>query len=614
LRSFRVLFQPDGRTVEAAEGQTLLDAARKAGVFINSPCGGTGVCGNCKVQVVSPGDVPVADEDRERLRSGEIEQGLRLACQFRVARDLTCFIPAETGLADQKILVTGEEPSVECEPTVTKRHLRLPAPALGDQRADADRIAEALKSPGAKPGIPLHALRRLPRLLREKDFDVTAVSFDGEVICIEPGDTVSQCLGVAVDVGTTTVVATLMELDTGKPLALVGRTNPQVAYGDDVVSRIAYASSREDGLSLLQSKIVGCLNDMVYELTSRAHVHVSSVYELLAVGNTTMMHLLLGVDPSTIAQAPYVAVYRRGLSIPASQTGIEIAPCGVVTVLPNVAGFVGADTVAMVIATQMYKSKELKLAIDIGTNGEIVLGTGANLTACSTAAGPAFEGARIKFGMRAAPGAVEAVDLDEDVQLQLIDGEKVAGLCGTGLIDAVAELLRVGIIDNTGRILDASRVPSLPPRLRKRIRTGENGNDFVLAWPEETRSGGAVYLTQRDVREVQLAKAAIFAGIQLMKKELNVSDDDISEVLLAGAFGNYIRPQRALRVGLLPNIDPARIRFVGNAASAGAKLALINRSCRTQADSISRQIRYFELAGRSGFQSEFSAAMLFPQS
>ncbi|HUW56864.1 MAG TPA: ASKHA domain-containing protein [Planctomycetota bacterium] len=611
MKSFRVLFQPDGRTVDADEGMTLLEAARRAGIHLNSPCGGTGVCGNCKVQLTDGvGGATAVDE--KHFRKAELEQGWRLACQFRVTEDVTCLVPDETRLSDQKILETGWSRTVDPEPVVTKHHLKLSAPKLPDQTADADRIREAMEPLPGKFRIPLHVLKGLPKLLRDHDFDVTAVASDGELIGVTPGDTTGTCFGVAADVGTTTVVGTLVDLNTGKDLAVASRTNPQVAYGDDVVSRIDYAGTERQGLALLHSKIVACLNDIVHELTSRARVHTSDVYELLAVGNTTMMHLLLGVDPHAIAQAPYVAAYRQGRSVPAVDVGLKIARCGRLTVLPNVTGFVGADTVAVVLATEMHTSVALKLAIDIGTNGEIVMGTGEELIACSTAAGPAFEGARIKFGMRAAAGAIESVDISDDVRLGLIEGKSVIGICGTGLIDAVAELLRVGIIDETGRILDASAAPALPGSVRERVRTGENGSDFVLARADECSSGKPVYLTQRDVREVQLAKGALFAGIQLMKKELDVTDDDITEVLLAGAFGNYIRPERALRIGLLPDVPLEKIRFVGNAASTGARLSLVNRTCRAEAEDISDRIRYVELAGRPDFQTAFSEAMLFP--
>ncbi|KPL04786.1 MAG: hypothetical protein AMK75_00585 [Planctomycetes bacterium SM23_65] len=611
MKSYRVLFQPDGRTVDAAEGVTLLEAARRAGIHLNSPCGGNGVCGNCKVQITD-GLASATDVEREHLRENELEQGWRLACQVHVTDDITCLIPDETRLSDQKILEAGTERAVEPDPIVTKQHLKLAAPALPDQKADADRVREAMQVLPGKFRIPLHVLKGLPKLLRDQDFDVTAVASDGELIGITPGDTTSNCFGVAADVGTTTVVGTLLNLNTGQELAVASRTNPQVAYGDDVVSRIDYAGTEKEGLGVLHAKVVGCLNEIVHELASRAHVHASEIYELVAVGNTTMMHLLLGVNPFAIAQAPYVSAYRQGRSVASAEMGLKIARCGRLTVLPNVAGFVGADTVAVVLATEMHTSNELKLAVDIGTNGEIVMGTAEQLIACSTAAGPAFEGARIKFGMRAATGAIESVDISDDVHLELIEGDKVIGMCGTGLIDVVAELLRVGIIDETGRILAATNVPSLSEALRKRIQSGNGGNDFVLARADETQNGEPVYLTQRDVREVQLAKGAIFAGVQLMKKELDVTDDDIAEVLLAGAFGNYIRPERALRIGLLPDIALERIRFVGNAASTGAKLSLINRACRSQSEEISEHIRYVELAGRPDFQTAFSDAMLFP--
>jgi uncharacterized 2Fe-2S/4Fe-4S cluster protein (DUF4445 family) len=622
------LFQPDGRTVDASAGETLLEAARKAGLDLNAPCGGVGVCGNCKVQVTA-GDAPVTEGEQDHFTEDELSAGMRLACQFVVVSNVTCVVPESTRLAAQKILDAGVERSVELDPVVTKQHVVTSAPELPDQRSDADRLAAAMKPPRESLRIPLHTLRGLPTLLRHANFDVTVVAMDGEVVCVEPGDTTSQCFGVAFDVGTTTVVGTLVDLRAGKDLAVAGRTNPQIAYGDDVVSRIAYASSEKDGLAVLHAKIIGCINDIIHELTSRARVHAGDIYEVVAAGNTTMMHLLLGVDAHAIAQAPYVAGWREGISVSAGDLGLKICRCGRLTVLPNVAGFVGADTVAVVLATGMHQSDDMQLAIDIGTNGEIVLGTKDNLVACSTAAGPAFEGARIKFGMRAAAGAIERVDIDDDVRLKLIGGKgdcppdaakgtvplsvKVVGLCGTGIIDAIAELLRVGVIDETGRMIEPSDLSSvLSEAVRRRVRVTDGACDFVLAWPDETRSGEPVFLTQRDVREVQLAKAAIFAGMEIMKKRLGVTNEDIHAVYLAGAFGNYIRPERALRIGLLPAVSMDRIRFVGNAASTGAKMALVNRACRAEAEDISRRVHYLELAGRDDFQMEFADAMFFP--
>ncbi|HUV38944.1 MAG TPA: ASKHA domain-containing protein, partial [Planctomycetota bacterium] len=419
MKSYRVLFQPDGRTVEVDEGDTVMDAARKAGIRLNAPCGGTGVCGNCKVLVTDGDGIAVTESDREHFRVYELDEGCRLACQLRVTSDLTVVIPDETRLSDQKILVAGSGRTVAPEAVLTKTHLRLDPPRLPDQRADADRVGQAIDSPGAKFRFPLHVIRSLPRLLRKMNYDVTAVVFDGELICLEPGDTTDTPFGVAVDVGTTTVVGTLFDLRTGESRGVASRTNPQVAYGDDVVSRIDYAGTEKDGLAMLHAGIVGCLNDIVRELTAAAHLRTSDVYELLAVGNTTMMHLLLGIDPFAIAQAPYVGAYRNGRTVAASDVGLRIHRCGKLTVLPNIAGFVGADTVSVILATEMHTGDRLRLAIDIGTNGEIVLGRSAELIASSTAAGPAFEGARIKFGMRAATGAIERVDFDDDVRLGL---------------------------------------------------------------------------------------------------------------------------------------------------------------------------------------------------
>ena len=617
MASFRVLFQPDGRTVDAPAGQTLLDAARKAGLDLNAPCGGVGVCGNCKVQVIS-GDAPLTESESERLTPEEREQGMRLACQFVVSSHVTVVVPESTRLGEQKILDAGVEREVEPDALVTKQHVKVAAPELPDQRSDADRLAAAMAPAHERMRIALHTLRGLPTLLRHANFDVTVVTLDGEIVCVEPGDTTARNFGVAVDIGTTTVVGTLVDLGTGRELAVAGRTNPQIAYGDDVVSRIGYTCDEKDGLAVLHEKIIVCLNDILHELTSRSHVHANDIYELVAAGNTTMMHLLLGVDPHAIAQAPYVAGWREGVSVSASEVGLKINRCGKLTAMPNIAGFVGADTVAVVLATDMHKSPEMQLAIDIGTNGEIVLGTGDHLIASSTAAGPAFEGARIKFGMRAAAGAIERVDIDDDVRLRLIGDRagkadpKVVGLCGTGLIDAVAELLRVGVIDETGRMPEPADLPPMSEAVRRRVRVTDGSCDFVLAWGDETRSGEPVYLTQRDVREVQLAKGAIYAGMEIMKRHLGVANEDIASVYLAGAFGNYIRPERALRIGLLPRVPLDRIRFVGNAASTGAKMALVNRTCRAEAEEISRRVHYLELAGRDDFQMEFADAMLFP--
>ncbi|RLF31788.1 MAG: hypothetical protein DRN07_06460, partial [Thermoplasmata archaeon] len=549
---------------------------------------------------------------RKVLSPEQLDAGYRLACQTKINNEMVINIPQEVRFFEQKVLEEGLEKEVKPHPSVEKVFLELPQPSLQDQSSDVDRLLRCLDGSVCRCGFDLDLIRGIPTIIREADFKVTAVLNEDEIVCVESGDTTSRCFGIAFDIGTTTVVGMLTELRSGKRLAVSSRTNPQVVYGDDVISRITYASQNAHGLWELQKRIVGCLNEITAELCQASGVKREEIYDATVAGNTTMNHLFLGVDPHNIAQAPYVAVIREGVNIKASDIGLELNPCARVYVMPNIAGFVGGDTVAMILSSGMMHSDRLRLAIDIGTNGEVVLGTKDRMICCSCAAGPAFEGARIKFGMRAAEGAIEKVVITDDVEINVIGNVPARGLCGTALIDTVAELLRVGIVDPMGRILPPDQV-NVSDALKRRIVEGENGFDFILAREEEAHNGEPVLITQRDIRELQLAKGAIFAGIQILKGELGVSDDDIDEILLAGAFGNFIRRSMAKRIGLLPDIPTERIRFIGNAAGAGARLALISRRCREEATAISEKTEYIELGGRPDFQEQFALAMMFPE-
>lgn len=609
MHGHKVVFQPEGRTVRSQPGQTLMDLARSAGIHLNAPCGSMGVCGNCRV-ILTKGESFPTPAEREILTEKELVQGVRLACQVQVGlADLVVLVPDQTRLWDQKILSVGLGTACNLNPSLTKLYLELLKPTIADPRTDLERLQQSLppEEPLMKP-VTLGLLRDLPDTLRKADFNVTAVLSQGELLAVEPGRTDNKLFGIAFDVGTTTVVGMLVDLKTGEELSSAGRTNPQAAFGDDVVSRIHFADTTPDGLARLQSAIIACMNDCIAEVCREAKVEPREVYELTVVGNTTMMHLLLGITPTYIARAPYVGVFQKGISVHAQELALAINPAGRIYVLPGIAGFVGADTVGVILAGNLYGDDRLRLAVDIGTNGEIVIGSSKQLLCCSTAAGPAFEGARIKFGMRAASGAIDAVDIDDDVRLHLISGTKPAGLCGTGLLDVVAELVRVGVIDETGRILAPEEIANLPMALVNRIKKADGSFEFVLA--EHSTGDAPITLTQRDVREFQLAKGALAAGIAIMKKELNVTDDDIEEVLLAGAFGNYIRRERAVAVGLFGTELLDRIRFVGNAAGVGARMALMDREIRARAEEVSRQVRYVELAGRADFQEIFAEAMM----
>jgi len=611
--SIRVIFEPDGKTVFVMRGSSVVEAAGEAGIILTMPCGGRGTCGKCRVQI-SQGAPPPTAADREHLSEKEIDEGFRLACQAHLDANATINVPVEIRLFEKKALTRQAYRETALRPNIAKRFLQLPKPTLEDQRSDLDRVLDAVADSHDGVWMELEIIRQLPHELRKTDYAITAVLEGNEIVAIERENTVGCTYGVAFDIGTTTVVGLLVDLNTGEEKALSCRTNPQVAYGDDVVGRISYAQDHPRGLDDLQRQIVACLNEITAELCQTAGIDEACIYEATTVGNTTMNHLLLHVDPTYIAQAPYTAVLRKAVNTKASRLGIQIHPNANLYTMPNIAGFVGGDTVGVVLATDIMDSERVALAIDIGTNGEIVIGSKHRLLACSTAAGPAFEGARIQFGMRAAEGAIEKVSFNEDVEINVIGNARPKGLCGTALIDALAELLRYGIVDMTGRIVEPDQLPrALPEPLRRRVVPGKTGYDFVLVDGPATPNGQPILLTQRDIREVQLAKGAISAGIEILKSELGVTNDEIDAVLLAGAFGNFIRRSSAKRVGLLPDVPLERIRFVGNAAGAGARMVLATRECREEAERISRSVQYVELAGRPDFQQQFSMSMLFSE-
>lgn len=610
-KRFTVLFQPEGRRCAADEGQTVLQVAQAYGIALNAPCGGKGVCGGCRVRIPEGANQPTA-QCREVLSTEELERGLRLACQGRITSDTVVVIPAESRRGEQQILEDGTGGKVELAPAIRKLHLTLTVPTVADQRADMDRLTDALRDEGVEAEPTLDVRRSLPTVLREAEFNITAVLAANRIVAIQPGDATDALLGVSVDIGTTTVVGKLLDLKTGRTLATAGKTNPQTAYGDDVVSRIEFATTRPDGPEILRKAVTECLSEIVDELLAAADVTRDCVHEMVAVGNTTMGHLLLRLPSRSLAEAPYVGAQRDSVWTDAAPIGVPLASGGRIFVAPNIAGFVGGDTVGMILATDMHKTDGIRLGVDIGTNGEMVLATPDGLTACSTAAGPAFEGARITYGMRAMDGAIDRVDISEaGLKYRTIGDQPPAGLCGSGLLDALAELLRIGLIDETGTMELTDALREAHPWLAARFGEDDHGT-FVALTNIETNGGKPVLLTQRDVRQVQLAKAAIRAGIDILMKEAGVKLDQIERIYLAGAFGNYIRKQRALAVGLLPPVDEDIIEFVGNAAGAGATQMLLNADLRNQAEQISRSTRYVELAGRADFQGIFTEMLMFP--
>ncbi len=614
VRKCRVIFEPEGKVVYVPEGTTIYEATGEAGIIINAPCGGAGVCGNCKVTVIG-GEFEQKGSERF-IAKEEIEEGRVLACRTRIMSDTVIEIPLSSRLFEQKILTEGIEVQLKVSPNVRKVFITVDEPTLEDQRSDLDRVWDALGLGNPGPKVPVDVLRRLPNKLRKADYGTTIVLNMDEIIGIERGDQSDKLYGVAFDIGTTTVVGYLMDLKTGKQLAVSAQTNPQTSYGDDVITRIQYTITNKDGLDDLNERIIACLNDIIADLVNQAGIEKKYIYEVTTTGNTTMSHLFLKINPQNLALHPYVGVVRSNMDVRAADLGMHINRYGKTYTMPNIGGFVGGDTVAVILASGMHKSKELKFALDIGTNGELVMGNKDRLVSCSTAAGPAFEGARITYGMRASDGAIEKILIGEDsIEVNTIGNAKAVGLCGTGLIDAIAELRRTGVINRNGKLLKPGDLDgAVPDFVRERIIEHEKwGTSFILTYANESKTGENILLTQKDVRETQLAKGAIFAGYVLLKKVLDVKDEDITEVLLAGAFGNYIRRHQAKWIGLLPDIPTEKIKFIGNAAGAGAKMVLLAKELRQEACDISQNTEYIELAVRQDFQRVFADSMFFPE-
>jgi len=595
---YKVVFLPEHRRVEVIAGTSVLRAVQLAGLSINAPCGGNGICGKCQVKILEG-----------QIEGEKYSPDTCLACQTKILSDLVVEIATAPEALSAKILERGTQRSIEIRAPVRKIYLEIPPPSLTDQRADFERIQDSLPvGLDQKPTLAGELFPALPTILRESNYKITVTRNQHQIIGIEKGDTTDANFGIAVDIGTTTVAGLLVNLNSGEILGASARTNPQVQHGADVVSRIDFAETT-GGLTQLQQEINACLNEIIGELVHKGGIQPENIYEVTLAGNTTMNHLFHGIPCGNIARAPYIPVFRGGMNLTAHHAHLKINSQGNVFTLPNIAGFVGADTTAAILASGMPESDEIQLLVDIGTNGEIALGNKDRIIVCSTAAGPAFEGARISCGMRGTTGAVEKVVINDDLELSIIGDQNPLGICGSGVIDVVAELLKIQAIDETGRLLSGEEIPfPLAPPIKRRIQAAENGNRFIL-----TNADGQspIFFSQRDIREVQLAKAAIRTGIEILLSEFSLTAEAITAVLLAGAFGNYIRPAQAQAIGLLPEIPLDRIKFIGNAAIEGALRVLLSVDERALLEDVARQIEYVELSARPDFQEEYMSAMFF---
>lgn len=609
-----VTFQPQGRTLSVPDATAILEAAASAGLVIDTPCGGAGTCGKCRMQIMLGAGDPT-EADRRAFSEDELCNGWRLACQNTIRRDMAIHLSSTSlfGGSHQIVRDSAVGGPTTLRTAIRKVYLKLTPPTLEEGTPDLLRVEEQT----GRFETDLAMLREMPKRLRSQGFEGTAVLSDHRLIDFEAGDTTGQCFGVAFDIGTTTLVASLVNLCSGQEVAVASRLNPQVSFGDDVLARIKHAASCHGCLEELRHAVIDEAVRMVDALCREAGVSSQHIYQAAFAGNTTMQHLLCGIDPSQLGEIPFVPAYARGLLLPAKDMKIPINPCGTAYVFPVIGGFVGGDTVAGMLATQVEALDGPTLMVDIGTNGEIVLAHQGELLAASTAAGPAFEGARISCGMRATRGAVEKVVLDSDVHLGVIGNGAAAGLCGSGLIDLVAELLRQEIISPEGYLRSSEELPAgLPPALARRVRSNQNGHRlFVLAEAAGDLAHRTITLTQRDIRELQLGCGAIRAGISILLRQAGLSASDLGTVLIAGGFGSFIRRDQAQRIGLIPpEIDPQRIHYVGNVSLAGARWALLSLDAREHGEDLARRTRHVELSMDREFQAEFAEAMIFPHS
>lgn len=636
-KKHKVIFQPSGRRGEVEEGKTILEAAQSLGVDIEALCGNKKVCGKCKVRIeegyfekdnvesgmkhVSPGE-PSQDE-LKHIKPGD-GPGIRLACQCEVRGDLKVFVPERSRAGKQVVRKAARELSIKLDPAVKKYNVELKAPTLHDMTTgDWERVLAFLEADYGLKGLTFDylVLRDLQDALRKGGWKATVtVWMDREIIKVEPWF-VEASYGLAVDVGTTTCVGYLTDLNTGKVVNTESMMNPQVPYGEDVMSRITYAMSNPGtGLETMQRAIIQGLNEIIERVVKDVRKDGpnpgSVIDDLTIVFNTAMHHIFLGLNPEYIGRSPFIPAVQNSLDIKARDLGLRINPAAYIHVLPIEAGFVGADNVGVLIAEEPYNQDENVLIIDIGTNGELLLGNRNKVCSTSCATGPAFEGAQIKFGMRAAPGAIETVAIDpqtREPRYKVIgkdewsdkNGQKmnVKGLCGSGIIQVVAEMFKAGIIDKSGRfVMDLGT-----PRVRK---DAEGKPEYVLAWAAETSIGQDVTVTQADVRALQLAKGALYTGAKLMMKRLGITTLD--RVVLAGAFGSHIDREASLTLGMFPDCIIDKVYAVGNAAGDGSRMALLNRGKRTEANDRARWVEFVEIATDPAFEKEFMQAMHIP--
>ncbi len=628
MKTCQVIFQPSGRRGEIPEGKTILEAARILGVGIESVCGGKKSCGKCKIRIDSgnldrheihpqPDHLsPITEEEEKILTENDRSHGFRLACAANILGDVLIFVPEESRTGNQVVKKDATDKKIHLNPAVRLFSVTLPPPTLDRPLGDFERLSESLSEHFGlhRLEVDYSALLALPGVLRQGKWTVTAaVRMEKEILAVFPGE-VEEAYGLAVDVGSTTVAGYLCSLRTGRIVGTESFMNPQITFGDDVIARISYVMDNPDGMDKMRGVIIDGLNHLLRTVTGDHDLSPADILEITIVGNTVMHHLLLGIDPRALGFSPFTPAVHRSLDIKARDLGLKAHPAANVHLLPIIAGFVGADNVGVLISEEPYRREEMTLIIDVGTNGEMLLGNRERLLSASCATGPALEGAHIRFGMRAAPGAIERIRIDPEtfeVSFKIIGEDRwrpefritgALGICGSGIIDGVAELYRAGVIDPSGRFRSGLTT--------SRILTTDGQPEFVIAWPDETSLAKPITISQQDIRSVQLAKGALYAGAKLMMKKFGI--ERLERVVLAGAFGSYIDKTEAMFLGMFPDCEINHVSSVGNAAGDGARIALLDRDKRREAEEMARRVEYLELTLADGFQEEFTSALFIP--
>lgn len=606
MPQYSVVFLPGKTTITADHKMTLKEVMHKAGLTFDFPCGGIGKCGKCRIRIVDGAGRP-KEQEAALLDADDLERGIRLACLTEISEHMTVELVNDQNLHQILLLSLGR--TALLEPHLKKQYVEMEKPTIADSRPDWQRVRESLAQQDNRyhyARAHLDVLRTVPAMLRGASYRVTTVLHDREIRSLEAGDTTDTMLGMAFDIGTTTIVGYLMDLYTGRELSVASMLNPQTEFGADVISRINHSNKHENGLEELHAAVTGAVNTLIGEATDKAGVSRSDVYAVSVVGNTCMHHLFLGITPRYVGLAPYVSAISEPVVADPSDVRLTINPAGKVFILSNIAGFVGADTVAVLLATEMDQSETVKLIIDIGTNGEIALGSKDRLVACSAAAGPAFEGAQIRCGMRGAAGAIDHVTFGKELAISVIGDVAAQGICGSALLDTVAGLLENGLINEKGKFIEPEEITNPVGLELKKHLVKYNG-----MWAFMLNEESSVMVTQKDIRELQLAKGAMAAGIGILMNTCGVTVNDIQEVLLAGAFGNYLNPHSACVIGLIPKELEHRIKTIGNAAGAGAKLALLSASEFKRASNLATSVEYVELGVHPQFMKLYAKAMYF---